>query len=308
MDWLNYHHLYYFWVIMREKSLTAASRKLRLSPSTVSAQLARLEEMLGGKLFQRTGRNLKPTDLGLLVYRYADEIFALGRELVDTVKGRPEVGPLTLKVGIVDVLPKLVARRLLQPAWQLSEPVRLICYEGKEENLLASLVLHNLDVVLSDRPVGAGLSIKAYNHLLGECGITFFAVEKLALPLRNKFPLTLDKVPMLLPMKMTALRGGLDQWFDSLGIQPHVIGEFDDSALMMVFGQEGEGVFVAPSVIEDEILRQYQVVAIGRTTEVTVRFYAISVERIISHPAVMAISETAHQEFFCRLESEQRKK
>jgi LysR family transcriptional activator of nhaA len=299
MEWLNYHHLYYFWVIMREKSLTAASRTLRLSPSTVSAQLTRLEEMLGSKLFQRSGRHLKPTDMGLLVYRYADEIFSLGRELLDTVRGRPVAGPLSLKVGIVDVLPKLVAHRLLEPARQLPEQVRLICHEGKEDSLLAALALHNLDVVLSDTPLRSGLSVKAYAHLLGECGVTFFAAQKLASRFRKGFPASLDKAPMLLPMKMTSLRGGLDQWFGSLGIQPTTIGEFDDSALLMVFGQEGEGIFAAPSVIEEEVLKQYQVKVVGRASEVREHYYAISVERIIRHPAVMAISETAHQKFFC---------
>jgi LysR family transcriptional activator of nhaA len=298
MDWLNYHHLYYFWMIMREKSLTAASSKLRLAPSTVSSQLARLEEALGGKLFQRLGRNLEPTDLGRLTYRYADEIFTLGRELLDTVRGRPTIGPLSLKVGIVDVLPKLVARRLLEPAIRMPQQVRLICHEGKEENLLASLALHNLDVVLSDTTIRSGLSIKAFSHLLGECGISFFGVEKLARAFGPNFPHSLDQAPMLLPMQMTSLRGSLNQWFGSLGIHPAIIGEFDDSALLMVFGQDGEGVFAAPSVIEEEILNQYQVRIIGRTNEVRERFYAISVERIIRHPAVMAISETAIQKVF----------
>ncbi|MGV1098363.1 transcriptional activator NhaR [Thiovibrio sp. JS02] len=302
MDWLNYHHLYYFWIIMREKSLTAASTKLRLAPSTVSSQLAKLEEILGGKLFHRMGRSLEPTDLGHLVYRYADEIFSLGRELMDTVRGRPVAGPLALKVGILDVLPKLVARRLLEPATQLPEQVRLVCHEGKEENLLAALALHNLDVVLSDTPIRSGLSIKAYSHLLGECGVSFFGVDRLATSLEKDFPQSLDKAPMLLPMQRTSMRGGLDQWFNALGIQPTVVGEFDDSALLMVFGQEGEGIFAAPSVIEEEVLKQFQVAVVGRSNEVRERYYAISVERIIRHPAVTAISEAARQKLFCRKE------
>ncbi len=298
MDWLNYHHLYYFWTIMREKSLTAASVKLRLAPSTVSSQLARLEEAMGGKLFHRQGRSLEPTDLGRLVYEYADRIFALGRELLDTLHSGPSTGPLSLRVGIVDVLPKLVARRLLEPAGRLPEPVRLICHEGKEEALLAALALHNLDVVLSETPIRSGLSVKAYSHLLGECGVSFFGVERLAAPLRADFPRSLDKAPMLLPMPMTSLRGGLDQWFAAHSIQPNPRGEFDDSALLMVFGQEGEGIFAAPSVIEEEVLRQFQVGVVGRTSEVRMRFYALSVERIIRHPAVTAISEAARQRLF----------
>ena len=298
MEWLNYHHLFYFWTVMREGSLTAASARLSLAPSTVSAQLGRLEEALGGKLFQRAGRNLEPTDLGRLVFRYADEIFSLGREMMDTIRGRPTAGPLSLKVGVVDVLPKLIVRRLLEPALQLPERVKLVCLEDKEEALLAELAMHSLDVVLSDAPLRAGLSVKAYSHLLGECGITFFAVEKLAGRLRGKFPLSLHEAPMLVPMEMTALRGGLERWFATLGIRPAIAGEFDDNALLNVFGQEGDGVFVAPTVVEPEVLRQHKVQVIGRTQAVKERYYAISVERIIKHPAVAAILEAARHNLF----------
>ncbi|MFA6498389.1 MAG: transcriptional activator NhaR [Desulfurivibrionaceae bacterium] len=298
MEWLNYHHLFYFWTVMREGSLTAASVRLSLAPSTVSAQLSRLEETLGGKLFQRAGRNLEPTDLGRLVFRYADEIFSLGREMMDTIRGRPVAGPLSLKVGVVDVLPKLIVRRLLEPALQLPDRVKLVCLEDKEDALLAELAMHSLDVVLSDAPLRAGLSVKAYSHLLGECGITCFAVEKLAGALREKFPQSLHEAPMLLPMEMTALRGGLERWFATLGIRPAIAGEFDDSALLNVFGQEGDGVFVAPTVIEPEVLRQHKVQVVGRTQAVKERYYAISVERIIKHPAVAAILETARHNLF----------
>ncbi|HEX9714381.1 MAG TPA: transcriptional activator NhaR [Desulfurivibrionaceae bacterium] len=298
MEWLNYHHLFYFWTVMREGSLTAASVRLSLAPSTVSAQLSRLEETLDGKLFRRAGRNLEPTDLGRLVFRYADEIFSLGREMLDTIRGRPVAGPLSLKAGVVDVLPKLIVRRLLEPALQLPERVKLVCLEDKEDALLAELAMHSLDVVLSDAPLRAGLSVKAYSHLLGECGITFFAVEKLAARLREKFPQSLHEAPMLLPMEMTALRGGLERWFATLGIRPAIAGEFDDSALLNVFGQEGDGVFVAPTVIEPEVLRQHKVQVIGRTQAVKERYYAISVERIIKHPAVAAILEAARHNLF----------
>ncbi len=298
MEWLNYHHLLYFWTVMREGSLTAACSRLSLAPSTVSTQLTRLEETMGGKLFQRVGRNLEPTDLGRMVYRYADEIFALGREMMDTVRGRPLAGPLSLKAGVVDVLPKFIVRRLLEPALQLPERVRLVCHEDKEDALLAELAMHTLDVVLSDSPLRAGLSVKAYSHLLGECGVTFFAVEHLAARLQPTFPQSLHEAPMLLPMEMTALRGALERWFVSLGIRPAIAGEFDDSALIMVFGQEGDGVFVAPTVIEQEVLRQHRVLVVGRTQAVKERYYAISVERIIKHPAVAAIFEAARQNLF----------
>lgn len=298
MEWLNYHHLFYFWTVMQEGSITAASSKLSLAQSTVSAQLSKFEENLGAKLFKRVGRNLEPTDMGHLVFRYADEIFSLGREMMDSIRGRPVAGPLSLKVGIVDVIPKLVARKLLEPAGKLSEQVRLICHEGKDKDLLAELALHNLDVVLTDTPLRSSLSIKAYNHLLGECGVSFFGVEKLARPLQPNFPYSLDGSPMLLPLAMSSLRGMLDQWFERIDVRPVVIGEFDDNALLKVFGQAGEGIFMAPTVIEKEVEQQYQVQVIGRTNKIRERFYAISVERIIRHPAVAAISEAAQQKLF----------
>jgi LysR family transcriptional activator of nhaA len=298
MEWLNYHHLFYFWTIMREGSVTAASSKLRLAQSTVSSQLSKFEENLGTHLFKRVGRNLEPTDMGHLVFRYADEIFSLGRELVDCLQGRPVMGPLSLKVGIVDVVPKLVAQKLLKPAGRLPEQIRLICHEGKDDNLLADLALHKLDVVLTDTPLRSGLSIKAYSHLLGECGVSFFGVEKLAELLRHGFPKSLNEAPILLPTSMTTLRGMLDQWFDRIAVKPLIVGEFDDSALMNVFGQAGDGIFAAPTVIEKEMELQYQVQVIGRTMDIQEKFYAISVERIIRHPAVAAISEAAHQKLF----------
>jgi LysR family transcriptional activator of nhaA len=298
MEWLNYHHLFYFWTVMQEGSITAASSKLSLAQSTISAQLSKFEEILGAKLFKRVGRNLEPTDMGHLVYRYADEIFALGREMMDSVQGRPIAGPLSLKVGLVDVVPKLVALKLLEPAGKLPERVRLICHEGKDEQLLAELALHKLDVVLTETPLRSSLSIKAYNHLLGECGVSFFGVEKLAQQLQSNFPFSLDDSPMLLPMPMSSLRGMVDQWFDRIGVRPVIIGEFDDNALLTVFGQAGEGVFMAPTIIEQEVERQYQVKVIGRTDKIRERFYAISLERIIRHPAVVAISEAAHKNLF----------
>jgi LysR family transcriptional regulator, transcriptional activator of nhaA len=293
MEWLNYHHLYYFWTVAREESISRASQHLHLAPSTISAQVGRLEEMLGGKLFRRAGRNLELTEMGRMTFRYADEIFALGREMVDTLKGRSVSGPLRLVVGIVDALPKLVARKLLEPALRLPEPVCLICHEGKEEQLLAELSVHGLDLVLTDTPVKSGLSVKAYSHLLGECGVSFFAVARLAARLQGVFPGSLDGMPMLLPSRMSALRGSLDRWFEAAGIRPSIVGEFDDQALLKVFGQAGDGVFAAPSVIEAEVLQQHKVKIIGRTNAVREQFYAISVERIIKHPAVAAIQKAA---------------
>lgn len=302
MEWLNYHHLFYFWAVMHEGGVSAASKKLRLSSSTISAQVNCLEEAMGGKLFRRVGRNLEPTDLGRLVFRYANEIFFLGREMMETVRGRPVAGPLSLRVGIVDVLPKLIARKILEPALSLSESVHLICHEDREERLLAELAIHNLDLVLSDSPIRKGLNIKAYNHLLGDCGVTFFAARKLAMRFRPNFPKSLDGAPMLLPFDNTVMRRGLERWFETVQIRPMIAAEFQDSALMKEFGQNGHGIFVTPSVIEKEVQRQYSVQVIGRTEAVRESFYAISYERIIKHRAVTAISDTARKGFLVRNE------
>jgi len=298
MEWLNYHHLFYFWTVVQEGNLTAASARLRLAPSTVSAQIARLEESLGGKLFRRVGRGLEPTDLGRTVFRYANEIFLLGREMMDTLRGNPATGPLSLRVGIVPVLPKLIVRKLLEPVFSLPERVHLLCHEDNEEDLLAELAVHKLDVVLNDAPLRKGLHVKAYNHLLGECGITFLAVKKMAKTLRAGFPQSLDGAPMLVPVEMTALRQWLERWFESLNIRPVIIGEFADSALLKAFGQHGDGVFASPSVVEEDIRHQYGVQIVGRTKVIRERYYAISCERIIKHPAVTAISDVARHNLF----------
>lgn len=298
MEWLNYHHLFYFWTVVREGSITGAGKQLRLAPSTISAQLSRLEEILGNKLFLRTGRKLELTELGRVVHRYADEIFSLGRELVDTVRGRAAAGPLHLKIGVVDVMPKRVARKLLEPALSLSEPLRLVCREGKIDPLIAALSVHDLDMVLADAPARPGSGFRVFNHLLGECGVTFFAAKKLARSLKAGFPKSLNGAPVLLPTEMTALRSALDSWFESTGVQPVIRGEFDDSDLLKVFGQEGDGVFASPTVIESEVQQQYRVEVIGRSTAVRERFYAISVERILKHPAVVAISNAARDRLF----------
>jgi LysR family transcriptional regulator, transcriptional activator of nhaA len=298
MEWLNYHHLLYFWTVMREGSVTAAGKKLRLSPSTVSTQVSKLEEALGGKLFRRVGRDLEPTDLGHVIFRYANDIFSLGREMMDMVKGCESIGPLPLRAGIINVLPKLIVCKLLEPALHMPERVHLICHEDKEERLLAELAMHHLDLVLSDSPVRKGLSIKVYNHLLGECGITFFASKKLPGQFRQGFPGSLDAAPMLLPLAMTTLREGLETWFESLHLKPMIAAEFEDSALMKEFGQNGFGIFPVPSVIEKEVQCQYDVEIVGRTDAVRERFYAISYERIIKHPAVTVITKTARRDFF----------
>lgn len=298
MEWLNYHHLLYFWVVAREGGLVPAAKVLHLSHPTLSAQVHALEGRLGEKLFTKVGRKLVLTETGRMVFRYADEIFALGREMVDTVRGRSTGQPLRLDVGIVDVVPKLIVRRLLQPALSLPEPVRIVCSEGSYETLLADLALHTLDIVISDSPVPPGSSVRAYNHVLGETAVSFFGAKSLAQAYKRSFPGSLDGAPMLLPLENLPLRRSLNQWFDRHDIKPRVIAEFEDSALLKVFGTDGVGIFASPSVIEKDIIQQYHVELLGRAEEVRERFYAISVERRVKHPAVVAISHSARQELF----------
>jgi LysR family transcriptional activator of nhaA len=298
MEWLNYHHLYYFWTVMHEGSLTAASQRLRLAPSTVSAQLASLEQALGGKLFSRIGRGLEPTDLGRTVFRYANEIFSLGKELMDTVRGRSAAGRLSLRVGVLNVLPKLIVRKILEPALDLAESIQLLCYEHKKEQLLAELAVYKVDVVLSDSPVPRGFHVRAYNHFLGECGVTFLAVRTLANQYRKGFPKSLSEAPMLLPLQISASRQALERWFESLHIKPMIVWEIEDSALLKEFGRHGDGIFAVASVIEKEVASQYNLEVVGRSDAVRERFYAVSFERIIKHPAVTAISNAARQSLF----------
>lgn len=298
MEWLNYHHLLYFWLLAREGSLARAAAKLRLAQSTVSGQVHALEDALGEQLLARSGRRLVLTELGRVVFRYADEIFALGGELQDVLKGRPAGRPLTLTVGLADVVPKLVAARLLEPALRLAEPVHLVCREDKPDRLVAELAVHGLDVVLSDAPLDPSLRVKAFNHLLGECGVDFFGTAELARAYRRGFPGSLHGAPVLLPTQNTTLRRSLEQWFSERGLRPRVVAEFEDRALLKVFGQNGLGLFPVPTIIAAEVARQYQVRRVGTLEEVRERFYAISVERRLKHPAVVAISEGARRELF----------
>jgi LysR family transcriptional activator of nhaA len=298
MDWLNYHHLFYFWTVAREGSIAKASEQLRLAQPTISGQLRALEESLGQKLFARQGRGLVLTDFGRMVYQHADEIFTLGRELTAAIKGQPTGRPLRFVVGVADVMPKMVAYRLLEPALRLAEPVRIVCREGRPDRLLADLAVHALDLVLADRPVTTTVKVRAFNHLLGECGVTFFATPELASRHRHRFPASLDGAPMLLPSVETSVRRALDQWFEARNVRPSIVGEFDDSALLKAFGQAGVGLFPVPTVVEKEVRRQTGARVIGRTEEVRERFYAITAERKLKHPAVVAISETARQETF----------
>lgn len=298
MQWLNYHHLFYFWTVVREGGIAQASRHLLLAQPTITGQIRMLENALGEKLFTRSGRNLVPTEVGRVVFRYANEIFSLGRELTDVLKGRPAGRPTRLAVGISDGLPKLIAYRLLEPALTLAEPVQLICHEGSPERLLAELATFELDLVLTDAPLAPSMRVRAFSHLLGSCGITLFGTAPLADRYGRDFPATLDGAPFLLPLEGSTLRRSLEQWFEAQRITPRVVGEFQDSALLKTFGQAGLGVFAAPSVVETEIRRQFGVTVLGRTAAVVEQFYAISVERKLKHGAVLAIAEAARDHLF----------
>jgi len=297
MEWLNYHHLLYFWMVAREGGVSKAAEKLRISQPTVSAQVKRLERALGERLLERQGRTVALTEAGRVVYRYADEIFALGRELRETLRGRPSEGAVQLTVGVADAVPKLVVYRLLEPATRAS-PVRITCVEDRPEQLVARLALHELDVVLSDAPAAPHVRAKVYDHLLGESGTSFFAAAPLARRLRPKFPASLASAPILLPTADSALRRRLEEWFEAAELRPRVVGEFQDPALLEAFGEGGDAVFPAPTAIEREVCRHYRVRVVGRTAAVRQRYYAISVERRLKHPAVVAITAGARRDLF----------
>ena len=295
---INYKHLHYFWEVAKSGTIVRASEKLHLTPQTISGQLSLLEEHLDEALFSRVGRNLELTETGRLVLSYAEEIFSLGGELEEMLRNIPAGRPKVFKVGVADVVPKSIAYRLLAPALQLSESVRIICREGSVDSLLAELALHKVDLVIADGPIPSSVNVRGFNHPLGNCGITFFATAKLARKLNKNFPQNLNGMPLLLPGEMTVVRSRLIEWLDSKHIYPRIVGEFDDSALMKAFGQSGTGVFIAPTPIAEEVKKQYGVVIIGETNKVREQFYAISVERKISHPAVAAITETAREWLF----------
>jgi LysR family transcriptional regulator, transcriptional activator of nhaA len=295
MEWLNYHHLLYFWTVAREGTIARASEELRLAQPTISGQIRVLEDQLGEKLFQRSGRNLVLTDMGRLVYRYADDIFGLGRELMDTLKDRPTGRPLRFQVGVADEVSKVIAYRLLEPAMRLAQPIYMVCRDGSADRLLTDLATHSLDLVIADTPISPTIKVKAFSHPLGETPVTVFGTAKLAAARRKSFPKSLDGAPFLLPTIGKTLRRMLDQFFDQQSIRPRIVAELDDSALLTTFGQAGAGLFVAPTVLEKEVTRQFGVIAVGRLDAVRERYFAISVERRLKHPAVVAISEAANE-------------
>ncbi len=297
-DSINYHHLLYFWTVAKEGSITAACRKLHLAQPTISGQLKKLEGQLGGKLYQRVGRELVLTDLGDIVFKYADAIFSIGEELIDAVKGIPTGRPTQFHVGVPEVLPKLIVFRLLQPVLELAEPVQLVCHEGSQERLLTMLATHELDVVLSDAPASSKVRIRAFNHSLGESKVGLFGTKRLIEQYANDFPKSFHDAPVLMHSEGTALRQSLEQWLVQSEMRVRVIGEFDDTALMKVFAEADAGFVAAPLAVEEDIRKQFslhRVCVIQNTKE---QFYAITLERRLRHPAVIAISEMARKNLF----------
>jgi len=298
MEWLNYHHLYYFWHVAREGSVAAASRQLHVGRPAISMQLKSLEKFVGSPLFHRRGRYLELTKTGETVLTYADDIFATGRELVDVLRGRPTGRPQRFRIGIADVMAKIVAFQLLLPALDADSQAVLECREDEPNRLFAQLAVHELDLVLSDIPLAPGLDVSAFNHVMGESTTTLFATRAVARRLQKGFPGSLDGVPFLMPSSTAAIRNSLEHWLEEQDVRPTVVAEFEDAALMKVFGQAGRGVFPAPTVVEKQICANYDVAPVAVLETVRERFYAISPERKIRHPGVARIVESAKEGIF----------
>lgn len=291
MAGINYKHLHYFWVVAKTGSIARASEQLHVTPQTISGQLSLFEHLQGEAMFKKSGRRLELTEAGRLVLTYADEIFSLGQELEQVLQHHPTERALQLRVGVSDAVAKAVAYTLLAPALSLPQTLRIHCREGKLDDLLSELARHKLDIVIADTPMPTSAKLRGFNHSLGECGVSFFATKKLRAAYPQRFPACLDGAPFLLPGEDSALRSRLLQWFEQQGVRPRIAGEFDDSALMSAFGEAGVGFFAKPSAINEMVMRQYELDLVGSTEELREQFFAISVQRKITHPAVLAISQ-----------------
>lgn len=296
---MNYKHLLYFWAVAKHGGVVKAAQFLHVTPQTISGQIQLLEDHFGRELFNKNGRGLELTDAGQLAFSYAEDIFNLGSELDQVVRQPRGVSrPLELRVGIADAVPKMVACRLLEPALQGAQAFKVVCKEWKLDSLLAELAVHRLDLVLSDTPMPTGLSVNAFSHRLGGSSVGFYAVPTLAKSLKGEFPANLNDAPMLVPGSDSAMGARLAQWLSKNKLRPRVVGEFDDGALLKALGHQGHGVFMAPTVLHDEVCRQYQVKRIGEVSDLIEEFYVISVERRITHPGVAAITQAAREGLF----------
>jgi LysR family transcriptional activator of nhaA len=299
---LNYKHLHYFWTIVKCGGVARAAEKLHVTPQSISGQMKLLAEQIGEPLMRRTGRTVELTEAGRFVFEYAERAFGAFEELQGALADSPGARQATFRVGVSNVLGRSVAVAMLRPALQLDQPPRLICRDGRLPDLLGELAVHRLDLVLSDRPMDTSVNVRAFNHLLGECDVTFLAAPALARRLRGRFPQSLDGAPMLLPGESAALRQRLERWFEQQRVRPRVVAEFDDTALLKAFAQEGVGVFAALTLVADQIVKQFEVTPVGRVDGIVEQVYAISTERRVTHPAVLAISRTARNEAFAALD------
>jgi len=290
VEFLNYHHLRYFWVVAKELDLSKAAEKLHVSQPTISAQIAALEGVVGEKLFRRGGRALALTETGQHVMTYAEEIFSIGQDLLNSVKQRPTSRPLRMRLGVADALPKLVTYQIIEPIFHLPQPVQVSCWETKVSDMLVELTAYRLDVVLADEPVSSGVTANVFNHFLGECGVTFCAEPRLAAKLRRGFPKSLNGAPALLPMSNSGLRRSLEKWFHATGVRPRLVGEIEDPAFVNVLALHGLGFMSVPTLVAKEVVTRFGFRAIGRTNECKQQFYAITPERKLTHPAVLAIT------------------
>lgn len=296
---LNFKHLRYFWVVAKSGSIARASEQLHLTPQSISGQLRELEDNLGVELFHRVGRGLVLSEAGQRILSYAEEIFSLGDELVFAAKNKQSQSSMPFTIGVSDSVPKSITYRLLEPSLQLDNPVRLVCREGRLTALLAELAVHRLDIVIADRPMPNNLHVKGYSHLLGECSLTVFAEKELLSKHKGAFPALLDRAPFLLPGEDFAIQPYLLQWFSEQQIQPCIVGEFDDSALLKAFGRAGAGFFTAPTVIADYVCKQFDVEVVGNIASIRQQFFAITTARKLTHPAIVAICDLARQKLFC---------
>jgi LysR family transcriptional activator of nhaA len=296
---VNFKHLHYFWIAAHAGGIARAGEQLHISPQTLSGQIKLLEEALDKKLFRKSGRKIELTDAGRLALDYADEIFSLGSELESAVRRENESGAQTrFRVGIADSVPKAIAYRLLEPALNAPVSLRMICHEGKLHALLAELALHRLDLIIADAPIPADVNIKAFNHRLGRSTLSCFGAQALVQSGKKRFPLSLGQLPVLLPGTESAVRRKLDHWLASHAISPRIVGEFDDGAMTMAFGREGRGLLFAPTVLESQLQAEHKLTVVGQINTIVEEFFAISIERHISHPAVAIIMNAARSELF----------
>lgn len=298
MSSLNFKHLRYFWMVAKTGSIAKAAAQLHLTPQSISGQLTEFADTLGVELFRRVGRNLELTDTGRRILSYAEDIFNTGDELLEIVRDGNLKSTITYRVGCADSVSKLIACRLVEPALRLAEPIKLVCREGRLAALVADLAVHRLDLIIADRPMPSHLSVRGYNHLLGQSGMTVFATAALAKTLSPGFPACLNGAPMLLPGEDFAIHQRVLQWLEKCDVYPRIVGEFDDSAMMKAFGQSGAGVFFSPTVIAAQVCSQYRVVQLGQVDSLVEQVYAITTERRLSHPATVAISKMARDNLF----------